>query len=142
MRRSQSDDSLNKKSERGQADTTTREAKHVKFLQVKEPSSSHSSNSPSFSLAGTSSTAWTSTSTSSTPSPSRTASAHYCESQHHDQNETIGSRHSTPTPSRSMIKRVMSSIEFHQHVVDNSCTFAERLEHDKEQFVTSKYEVV
>lgn len=39
------------------------------------------------------------------------------------------------------IKRVMSSIEFHENVVANSCRFSQHLEHDQEQFITNKFEV-
>lgn len=39
------------------------------------------------------------------------------------------------------MRRVMSSVEFHENVVSNSTAFVERIEHDKEQFVTNKFEV-
>lgn len=122
---------------------STRTVKHVKFEQLDDIEFDDVSpqSSPFSGHAGSSSSASSST-TSSTPRipPSGQRSASVMAA--------VVDAQTTPTyynhhhHSSKFLKRVMSSIEFHQNVVDTSSTFASGLEHDEEQFVTNKFEVI
>lgn len=123
---------------------SNRVVKHVKFEEFDIDVDDVSPRSSPFSPH--SSTACSSTTSSSTPRAS--LSSRVCSnlfSVRHNRSQTPQHHHyhhhSHGSAASNFLRRAMSTVEFHKNVVDTSSTFAERFEHDHEQFVTNKFEV-
>lgn len=135
--------SNNTNDDQSRNNNNNRVVKHVKFeefdidIDVDDVSPRSSPFSPH------SSTACSSTTSSSTPRTS--LSNRVCQnlfSARHNRSPQHHHHHSHGSAAASnFIRRAMSTFEFHKNVVDTSSTFAERFEHDHEQFVTNKFEV-